>query len=345
MLSYIIRRLLLLPIILLGVTFLIFCLFSLLSPMERLATYVHDPATLKNPQSVQRLIDKYHLDDPFPLGYINWLKRIIHFDLGWSQTANQPVWEAITQRFPATLELVLYSIIPVVLVGIWLGVISAVHHNDMLDQTIRVTAIVGWSLPTFIFGLLILFIFYGILEWFPPGRLSTWAQNILYTSPDFRSYTHLITIDALLNGNIPMFLDALRHLIAPILTLSYISWAELLRITRSSMLDTLRKDYIRTARAKGVDEHTVIHLHARKNALIPVVTIAGMQIIGMLGGVVITETIFNYPGLGFWVASSAQQLDYSSVISFALLFATLMVLGNLIVDISYALIDPRVRLE
>jgi len=313
--------------------------------MERLATYVHDPATLKNPQSVQRLIDKYHLDDPFPLGYINWLKRIIHFDLGWSQTANQPVWEAITQRFPATLELVLYSIIPVVLVGIWLGVISAVHHNDMLDQTIRVTAIVGWSLPTFIFGLLILFIFYGILEWFPPGRLSTWAQNILYTSPDFRSYTHLITIDALLNGNIPMFLDALRHLIAPILTLSYISWAELLRITRSSMLDTLRKDYIRTARAKGVDEHTVIHLHARKNALIPVVTIAGMQIIGMLGGVVITETIFNYPGLGFWVASSAQQLDYSSVISFALLFATLMVLGNLIVDISYALIDPRVRLE
>ena len=345
MLSYIIRRLLLLPIILLGVTFLIFCLFSLLSPMERLATYVHDPATLKNPQSVQRLIDKYHLDDPFPLGYINWIKRIIHFDLGWSQTANQPVWEAITQRFPATLELVLYSIIPVVLVGIWLGVISAVHHNDMLDQTIRVTAIVGWSLPTFIFGLLILFIFYGILEWFPPGRLSTWAQNILYTSPDFRSYTHLITIDALLNGNIPMFLDALRHLIAPILTLSYISWAELLRITRSSMLDTLRKDYIRTARAKGVDEHTVIHLHARKNALIPVVTIAGMQIIGMLGGVVITETIFNYPGLGFWVASSAQQLDYSSVISFALLFATLMVLGNLIVDISYALIDPRVRLE
>ncbi len=345
MLSYIIRRLLLLPIILLGVTFLIFCLFSLLSPMERLATYVHDPATLKNPQSVQRLIDKYHLDDPFPLGYINWIKRIIHFDLGWSQTANQPVWEAITQRFPATLELVLYSIIPVVLVGIWLGVISAVHHNDMLDQTIRVTAIVGWSLPTFIFGLLILFIFYGILEWFPPGRLSTWAQNILYTSPDFRSYTHLITIDALLNGNIPMFLDALRHLIAPILTLSYISWAELLRITRSSMLDTLRKDYIRTARAKGVDEHTVIHLHARKNALIPVVTVAGMQIIGMLGGVVITETIFNYPGLGFWVASSAQQLDYSSVISFALLFATLMVLGNLIVDISYALIDPRVRLE
>jgi len=317
MLSYIIRRLLLLPVILFGVTFLIFCVFSLLSPMERLATYVHDPATLKNPQSIERLINKYHLDDPFPLGYINWLKRIVRFDLGWSQTANQLVWDAICQRFPATLELVLYSIIPVVLVGIWLGVISAVHHNDMLDQTIRVTAIIGCS----------------------------WAQDIVYTGNNFHNYTRLITLDALLNGNIPIFLDALRHLIAPIITLSYISWAGLLRITRSSMLETLRKDYVKTARSKGVDEHTVIYLHAKRNALIPVMTIAGMMIIGMMAGVVITETIFNYPGLGFWVASSAQQLDYGSVISFALLFACLMVLGNLIVDISYALIDPRVRLE
>ena len=345
MLSYIIRRLLLLPVILFGVTFLIFCVFSFLSPMERLATYVHDPATLKNPQSVERLIDKYHLDDPFPLGYINWLKRIVRLDLGWSQTANQPVWDAICQRFPATLELVLYSIIPVVLVGIWLGVISAVHHNDMLDQTIRVTAIVGWSLPTFIFGLLVLFIFYGILGWLPPGRLSSWAQDIVYTGNNFHNYTRLITLDALLNGNIPIFLDALRHLIAPIITLSYVSWAFLLRITRSSMLDTLRKDYVKTARSKGVDEHTVIHLHAKRNAMIPVMTVAGMMIIGMLGGVMITETVFTYPGLGFWAATAAQQLDYGSVISFALLFATIMVVGNLVVDVSYALIDPRVRLE
>lgn len=343
MLSYIIRRMLLLPIILIGVTFLIFCVFSLLSPMERLATYVRDPNVLKSPQAAERLIAKYHLDEPFPLGYINWLGRMAHFDLGWSQSANQPVIDAIKQRFPATLELVLYSIIPVILIGIWLGVISAVHHNDMLDQAIRVTAIIGWSLPTFIFGLFVLFIFYGILGWFPPGRLSAWAQDIVYTG-HFTSYTHLITIDALLNGNIPIFLDALRHLIAPIVTLSYISWAFLLRITRSSMLDTLRKDYIRTARAKGVDEHTVIHLHAKRNALIPVTTIAGMMIIGMLGGVMITETVFTFPGLGFWAAQSAQQLDYGTVISFALLFSTIMVIGNLVVDLSYALIDPRVRL-
>ncbi|MCD6473237.1 ABC transporter permease [Candidatus Aerophobetes bacterium] len=345
MIAYIIRRLLLLPIILIGVTFLIFCMFSLLSPMERLATYVNDPSTLKNPQAAERIIEKYHLNDPFPLGYIQWVKRIAKFDLGWSQAANQPVWDAICQRFPATLELVIYSIVPVILVGIWLGVISAVHHNDIIDQSIRVTAIVGWSLPTFIFGLLVLFVFYGILGWLPPGRLSTWAQDIVYTGTNFHSYTHLVTIDALLNGNIPIFVDALRHLCAPIITLSYVYWAFLLRIARSSMLDTLRKDYIRTARAKGVDEHTVIHKHAERNALIPVVTIAGMLIIGMLGGVVVAETVFTYPGLGFWAATAAQQLDYGSVIGFALLFALIMVVGNLVVDVSYAFIDPRVRLE
>lgn len=345
MLSYIIRRFLMLPLILLGVTFLIFCLFSLLSPMERLATYINNPSVLKNPQAAQQLIEKYHLDDPFPAGYIYWLKSLIRLDLGWSPTANQPVWDAIMQRLPATMELVFYSIIPVILVGIWLGVISAVHHNDLLDQTIRVTAIIGWSLPTFIFGLLVLFIFYGILGWLPPGRLSTWAQYIVYTGDNFKNYTYFITFDALLNRRLDIFWDAIKHLIGPIITLSYISWAYLLRITRSSMLETLRKDYVRTARAKGVEEKKVIHQHARRNALIPVVTVAGMMIIQMLGGVVITETVFTYPGLGFWAASSAQQLDYGSVIGFALLFAFMMVIGNLIVDISYALIDPRVRLE
>lgn len=345
MLSYIIRRLLILPLILIGVTFLIFCLFSLLSPMERLATYVNNPNVLKNPQAAQRLIDKYHLDDPFPAGYIYWLKSLMKLDFGWSPTANQPVWDAIMQRLPATMELVFYSIIPVILVGIWLGVISAVHHNDLLDQFIRITAIIGWSLPTFIFGLLVLFIFYGILGWLPPGRLSTWAQYIVYAGDSFTHYTQFITIDALLNGRLDIFWDAIKHLIGPIITLSYISWAYLLRITRSSMLDTLRKDYIRTARAKGVEEKKVVHQHARKNALIPVITVAGMMIVGMLGGVVITETVFTYPGLGYWAASSAQQLDYGSIIGFALLFAFMMVVGNLIVDISYALIDPRVRLE
>ena len=345
MLSYIIRRLLILPLILLGVSFVIFSLFSLLSPMEKLATYINNPTVLKNPQAAQKLIQKYHLDEPFPAGYFYWLKSLLKLDFGWSPTANQPVWEAIMQRLPATVELVFYSIIPVILVGIWLGVISSVHHNDILDQTIRVTAIIGWSLPTFIFGLLVLFIFYGILGWLPPGRLSTWAQYIVYTGNNFKHYTHFITFDALLNGRLDIFWDAVKHLIGPIITLSYISWAYLLRITRSSMLDTLRKDYIRTARAKGVEENKVIYQHARKNALIPVVTVAGMMIVEMLGGVVITETVFTYPGLGYWAHSSAQQLDYGSIIGFALLFAFMMVIGNLIVDISYALIDPRVRLE
>jgi len=345
MLSYILRRLLLLPLILFGVTFLIFSVYSLLSPLERLATYVNNPNALKSAAASERLIKKYHLDDPYPVGYFRWVGKLLKFNLGWSKVANEPVATAIAEKFPATLELVLYSIIPVVLIGIWLGVVSAVHHNDPIDQSLRIVAVIGWSLPTFIFGLLVLFFFYGVLGWLPPGRLSVWAQNIVYTNPSFHRYTGLITVDALLNGYGYVFLDALRHLVAPIITLSYVSWAYLLRIARSSMLETLRKDYIRTARAKGVDERTVIYKHAERNALIPVVTVAGMMIVQMLGGVVITETIFNFPGLGQWAATAAQQLDYASILGFSLLFAFIMVIGNLVVDVSYALIDPRVRLE
>ena len=154
----------------------------------------------------------------------------------------------------------------------------------------------------------------------------------------------MATIDALLNGNIPVFLDALKHLIAPILTLSYLSWAGLLRITRSSMLESLGQDYIRTARAKGLSERVVVNKHAKRNALIPATTVAGMMFIGMLGGVIITETIFNYPGIGSFSAQAAEQFDYSGVLGVAVIYGLITVIGNLIVDITYAIIDPRVRL-
>jgi len=164
-------------------------------------------------------------------------------------------------------------------------------------------------------------------------------------SASFVRYTGLNTIDAILNGNWRILLDALRHLVLPVTTLSYISWALILRITRSSMLETLRQDYITTARAKGVKERVVIQRHAKRNALIPVVTIAGWTVAGLMGGVVITETIFNYPGLGRFAASAAIQLDIPAVLGFALFNGVLMVLANLAVDVMYAVIDPRIRLE
>jgi peptide/nickel transport system permease protein len=250
----------------------------------------------------------------------------------------------IKQRFPATLELALWSVLPIIGIGLWLGVQAAVHHNGLIDQAARVFSIVGSSMPTFVFGLIVLMFFYANLRWFPPGRLSDWANAVVYTE-EFRSFTSLITVDSLLNGRFDIFLDAMRHLILPIITLSYISWATFLRVTRSSMLETLRQDYVTTARAKGVAERDVINKHARPNALIPVVTIAGFQVVGLLGGVVITETVFTYPGIGSAAAAAAAQLDVVTVLGFALFTGFILIVANLVVDVMYAVIDPRVRLS
>jgi peptide/nickel transport system permease protein len=203
---------------------------------------------------------------------------------------------------------------------------------------------VGTSFPTFVFGLLMLMFFYVNLQWFPPGKLSDWA-NIIVRSDAFHSYTSLLTIDALLNGRFDIFWDALRHMFMPILTLSYISWATFLRVTRSSMLETLRMEYVTTARAKGLPERDVIFKHAQPNAMISVVTLAGFTVVGLLGGVVITETVFNYPGIGQAAAEAAARLDVVTTLGFALFNGFILIVANLVVDVLYAVVDPRVRLS
>jgi peptide/nickel transport system permease protein len=225
-----------------------------------------------------------------------------------------------------------------------MGVAAAVKHNKWQDQGLRVFSVVGYSFPSFVFGLLVLMLFYARLQWFPPGRLSDWA-NIVVQSPSFTQYTGLMTVDALLNARLDVFFDALRHMVLPILTLSYISWALLLKVTRSSMLDSLRQDYVTTARAKGLDEKAVVNRHARRNAMIPVITVAGFTIVGLLNGVIITETIFNFPGIGSIAAQAAANLDVLTVLGFTLFTGLILLLGNLVVDIMYAVTDPRVRLS
>jgi len=343
MLTYIARRLLFLPVVLIGVTLLIFVAMSFLSPYQLVSTYIKSPEELKN-QSLDDLVRKYGLDQPVYKRYIQWMKNLLKGDLGYSVSANMPVAEAIAKRFPATLELALFAVVPVILGGIWLGTISAKHYNKPLDHFSRVFAIVGWSLPDFVFGLILLMLFYGVLGWFPPGRLSMWADNIVLTG-NFVRYTGMNTIDALLNRRFDIFWDAVRHLIAPVITLAYLWWAYLLRITRSSMLEVMNKDYVRTARAKGLTERAVVNRHVRRNALIPVATVSGSMVLGLLGGVVIVETVFDYKGLGLLTASGAQQLDYTLVLGTTLFYGLLLVLVNLVVDVLYAVIDPRVRLE
>ncbi len=354
MITYIVRRLLLVPVLLFGVTVLIFAMLQLLTPIERASLYTRDLP--KNEKALEGFIKVYGLDRPIYEQYWRWLvgvrdpqtgeRRggILFGDFGWSRTGSQPVAQLIAQRFPNTVDLTIWAVAPVILVGIWLGVQAAVHHNGFIDQAGRIFSIVGTSFPTFVFGLLVLMVFYAKLGWFPPGRVSDWANTII-NSPSFHHYTRLLTIDALLNGRLDVFLDALRHMFLPILTLSYINWATFLRVTRSSMLETLRQEYVTTARAKGLPERDVIYKHARPNAMIPVVTLAGFSVVGLLGGVVITETVFNYPGIGSAAAAAASQLDVVTTLGFALFNGFILIVANLVVDVLYAYIDPRVRLS
>ncbi len=341
MAAYVARRLLLLPLVAFGVTILIFALLQFLTPAQRAALFVTDPKQLA---SLDSIIRKYGLDQPVHVQYWAWLKQLAHGDLGWSQTARMPTSMALATFFPATMELTIYIFIPVVLIGLWLGTKAAVHKDRFVDHFSRFFAISLRGLPSFVWGLIVLMVFYGWLNWFPPGRLSLEADLYVKTS-EFHRYTRLMTVDALLNGQVWIFLDALRHIVGPAMTLVLVEMALLVRITRSSMLEVLRQDYVRTARAKGLAEPVVINRHARKNALIPVVTLSSLLFVGLLGGVVLAETIFNYPGIGKWGAEAAVQLDIPGVTGFGMFIALVTVLGNLAADTLYAAIDPRIRLQ
>jgi len=328
----------------LGVTLIVFSMQQLLGPLKLLSTYV-DPNTYAKLSDQDKIIlmEQYGLTDPLPVRYGKWIGNLLKGDLGWSVVGKEPVIDALLHRFPYTVELALYALFPIIGVGIWFGVTAAVHHNSFIDQTIRIFALIGWSLPDFVWAILVLLIFYIGLGWFPPGNLSLWADEVV-KSATFNNYTRLLTIDALLNGRIDVFWDALRHIIGPIIAISWLWWANLLRITRSSMLEVLRKDYIRTARSKGLPEQVVINKHARRNALIPVVTTAGQMVIGLLAGVVIVEMVFVRTGIGSFAATAAQTLDYASIMGVLLFTSFILIVGNLIIDVSYAFIDPRIRL-
>lgn len=354
MTAYIVRRLLQLPITVFGVTILIFGMIMVLDPVERSALYVQDIPHTEG--AIDAIIRRYGLDDPFHIQYARWLigrvdpetggrvGGVLRGELGYSRTGRQPVIDVIKHRLPASLELALWSVVPIIGVGVWLGIVAAINHNKLIDQVARVFSIVGWSFPTFVFALLMLMVFYAKLRWFPPGRLSDWANQVVM-SPEFQRYTQLNTVDAVLNLRLDVFWDALRHMLLPIITLCYIQWAMLLRLTRSSMLEALSQDYMTTARSKGLREMIVVVRHALPNALIPVVTVGGMTVVGLVNGVVITETIFNFPGMGSAAASAAGTLDVLTVLGFVLLSSVLLIVANLVIDVLYAFLDPRVRLD
>ena len=342
MLIFILRRFLMLPIVFFGVTLFIVLLMQLLTPYQRAAAFVQSPQQARN---IPAIIQEYGLEDPWYMQYGRWVSELFQGNLGYSRTTAEPVLTTIQERFPPTLELAIFAIVPIIGVGVWMGTAAALNRDRFVDQLTRVISIVGWSLPTFVLGIWLLVVFYGGLGWLEPGRVSTRFVIEMAGGRGFEHYTGLLTLDALLNGRVDIFWDALLHLILPVITLATVSSAQIMRVMRSSLLDILSQDYVRTARAKGLEERVVNNKHARRNALIPVITLSGFVLIGLINGVLITETIFNYPGLGQWAANAAVNLDYAAVLGFAVFTAVAVVLANLLVDVLYGIVDPRIRYD
>ena len=303
--------------------------------------YVTDMRQMAN---IEEIIELYGLNAPIWEQYFTWMGQVFQGNLGWSQVVGMPVTKAITTFLPATVELAIFATPLIIIGGIWLGTKAASNKDKLVDHTTRAGAIIGWSLPTFWLGLVLLMVFYGLFSGFlPPDRLST-GMSILVHSESFTRYTGLNFLDGILNWEWGVTFDSLRHIVLPVITLSVVNIAFIMRLMRSSMLESLGKGYILTARAKGLPERTVINKHARRNAMIPVLTVSGYLFAAIVNGVVITESIFNYKGLGWWAWRTAVTLDAPSILGFALFNAVLFVLTNLVVDLLYARFDPRVRL-
>jgi peptide/nickel transport system permease protein len=341
--AFITRRFLLLIFVLFGVSVLIFGILMTFSPERRAAAFVTTPQQAKD---IPKLIKQFGLDDPFYVQYFRWIKEVSRGNLGWSLVAAQPVGEAFWRYFPVTLEMNLLAAPIVIIFGIWLGTVSGVHRDSWIDHITRIFAIVGWSLPTFLFALLLLMIFYGYIPIFSPGVISDQSTMFILDNPDkFTRYTGMYTLDGILNGQLNITLDALRHLVLPVMTYVIVVVALNMRVMRSGIIEELSKDYVMTARAKGADKRTVNIRHARRNALLPVVTVAGQLVALSMEGSIAVEVVFNRQGIGWWLAHSAKQLDMPVLMCICLFMGIVFVITNLTLDILYAYIDPRIRLN
>jgi len=311
--GYIIKRVLLLIPIVLGVTLIVFLIMHL-APGDPVRLMLGERAT---PETIIKVRHELGLDRPVHIQYFVWLSNIIKGNLGNSITTGRPVLETIVERIPATLELTITSIILATIIAVFLGSISAIHRGGWIDQTTRFFALFGISMPYFWFALMLLMIFSFRLGWLPIyGR-----------------------------GGPIWTLDGLKHAVLPVVVLSLANLALLTRLTRSTMIDILGKDYIKTARGKGLPKRVVIYKHALRNALIPIVTIIGLRLAYTFGGAVVTETVFAWPGMGRLIVQAIYQRDIPVIQGVTLMFGIIIMLANLFVDLLYAYLDPRITIE
>lgn len=332
--SYIIKRLFLMIIVLFGVSCIVFLIAHVI-PADPISAMLGGNAP---DDVIQRMEEKLGYNQPLPIRFYNFIKGAVVGDFGISLRTNKPVMEDISRYFPATLELTIVAMVLAATLGITLGILSAVYRNKWIDQFSRVFSITGVSMPVFMTGLFLLLLLYYRLGWLPgAGRLA------FFTTPPQR-ITGMYLFDSLVTGNWAVFKEALRHIILPAFCLGFFSIASIARTIRSSMLDVMKQEYIMTAKAKGLSKGVVIIRHILKNALIPTVTIIGLTFGSLLEGAVLTETVFSLPGLGRYITAGLLALDYNSVMGGTLYVAFIYSLVNLIVDILYAVLDPRMRM-
>jgi peptide/nickel transport system permease protein len=332
-LTYVLKRLFYLIPVLIGVTLLVFVISHAI-PGDPARMMAGQKASRK---AVENLRQSLGLDRPLPEQYLRYMVGLVKGDLGTSIRNQRPVIEDLKDFFPATLELTLVSMIVCITVGLPLGIISAVRRNRPIDHISRVFSVFGVSTPVFWLGLMLLLLFYRNLGWLPgSGRLDMAVDPPLHV-------TGLYLIDTLLEGNWSKFSNVLLHMLLPAFCLSYVYLAIITRIVRSSMISVMGQDYITTVRANGLSEAVIILKHCLKNSLIPTVTITGLSIGELLGGAILTETIFNWPGMGKYVVDSVNFLDFPAIMGFTLVVSFAYVMINLFVDVLYALLNPQIR--
>ncbi len=331
---YLLRRILLIIPILFGISLVVFVM---------LHTAGGDPAVLKlgqnaTPEAVARLRHEMGLDRPLLVQYADFLWHALHGDLGRSYRSNAPVTDDIVARFPATVELAIAAMVIALGIGLGAGTLAGTRQHSFFDYSSTLMALLGVSIPTFWLGLVLMLVFGLWLEWLP---LSGRINPRLGVDPS----AHFLVLNAALRGDWVVFSDAVKHLILPAVTLAGWPAAIVARMMRASLIEVLDQDYIRTARAKGLPERLVVLRHAYRNALIPVVTVIGLELGALLGGAVVTETVFAWPGIGRRTVEAILQRDYQVAVGIVLLLGVIFVALNLLTDLLYALLDPRIRYQ
>ena len=345
--QFFVRRLLTVVITLLIITAIIYGII-LMAPVEsRAQLYMGRRLRVNLPPEIyerfiQTIIDQHGMDDPYPVQYVRWVSQLLQGDWGWSPVLRADVFDVLIERTPATVELTLYSLLLFIPLGLFSGALAGWNRNRASDHSFRLFAFVGTSIPPFILGLVLISIFYVGLHWFLPGHLSM-AESLMVRSPEFKSYTGLLTIDGLLNGRPEVTLDAARHLVMPVVTLSVFHWATLGRVTRASVIEETNKGYVTAAHARGLSKRRILWGHTVPNVLVPSLTASALGAASLITGVYVIEAVFGWPGVSKLITNSMWYPDVAMASGFAVYSVLAVLVVMILLDIVQLIADPRLR--